>query len=84
MSENTNRASIKAATSNAETSGNSQDSVQVAVVAKSARKMNYKEFILDKGFRKEFLAGFKMYLNGIEFMSEEDWNKKLEAYNTRR
>ena len=50
---------------------------------KTPRLMHYKEFVLGKGLSKGFLAGFKMYLNGVVYLSEEDWNKTLDEYNNR-
>lgn len=50
---------------------------------RSARKVHYKEFIAGKGLNRVFLAGFKMYLNGREYMSEAEWEFTLKDYRNR-
>lgn len=51
---------------------------------KSKRKVSFKEFILGKNLKREIVAGFKMYVNGVEFMTEEEWNATYNKYITRK
>lgn len=50
---------------------------------RSGRKMSFKEFSLESGLSREFLAGFKVYLQGIEYLSPADWDKTLREYKNR-
>ena len=62
-------------------------SIQQAITTpptKSTRKMHLKEFIAGKGLKREFIAGFKMYLNGVEYLSEKDWETTLDKYIHRK
>lgn len=52
-------------------------------IQKSVRKMSFEEFATYQGFSRIFTAGFKMYMNGVAFLSEEDWHKKLQEYKNR-
>ena len=51
---------------------------------KSKRKVSFKEFILGKNLKREVVAGFKMYVDGVEFMTEEEWNSTYNKYITRK
>lgn len=52
--------------------------------AKSKRKVSFKEFILGKNLKRGEVAGFKMYIDGVEFMTEEEWNSTYNKYITRK
>lgn len=52
--------------------------------SKSRRKMQLKEFVINKGLRREVVAGFKMYVDGVEFMTEKEWNDTYNKYITRK
>lgn len=52
-------------------------------VQRSVRLMHYKEFIAGKNLSKRFLAGFKMYLGNVEYMTEAGWKEALEKYKNR-
>lgn len=51
---------------------------------KSRRKVSFKEFILGKNLKREVVAGFKMYVDGVEFMTAEDWDATYNKYMTRK
>ena len=51
---------------------------------KSKRKVSFKEFILGKNLRREVVAGFKMYVDGVEFMTAEEWDATYNKYITRK
>lgn len=51
---------------------------------KSKRKVSFKEFILGKNLKREVVAGFKMYVDGVEFMTAEEWNATYNKYITRK
>lgn len=53
------------------------------LVKRSVRKMHYKEFITGKNLPRRFLAGFKMYIGDVEYMTEAGWNEALEKYKNR-
>ena len=55
-----------------------------SIPQKSGRKMSFKEFSLECGLSRGFLAGFKVYLQGIEYLSPADWDKTLEEYKNRK
>lgn len=50
---------------------------------RSRRKMNLKEFLLGKNLKSGTIAGFKMFLNGKEWMLEEEWEQTLQNYLNR-
>lgn len=52
-------------------------------VKRSVRLVHYKEFIAGQKLSKRFLAGFKMYLGDVEYMTESGWNEALEKYKNR-
>lgn len=54
-----------------------------APVKRSVRLMHYKEYITGKNLPRRFLAGFKMYLGDVEYMTESGWNEALERYKNR-
>ena len=51
---------------------------------KSKRKVSFKEFIFGKNLKREAVAGFKMYVDGVEFMTAEEWNTTYNKYITRK
>jgi hypothetical protein len=51
---------------------------------KSRRKVSFKEFILGKNLKREVVAGFKMYVDGVEFMTEKEWNATYNNYINRK
>ena len=51
---------------------------------KSKRKVSFKEFILGKNLKREVVAGFKMYVDGVEFMTTEEWDATYNKYITRK
>lgn len=51
---------------------------------KSKRKVSFKEFISGKNLKRGEIAGFKMYLDGVEFMTAEEWDSTYNKYITRK
>lgn len=51
---------------------------------KSKRKVSFKEFTIGKNLKRGEIAGFKMYINNVEFMTEEEWNSIYNKYITRK
>ena len=51
---------------------------------RSKRKVSFKEFVLEKNLRREAVAGFKMYVNEVEYMTAEEWNDTYNKYITRK
>ena len=51
---------------------------------KSKRKVSFKEFILGKNLKRGEVAGFKMYVDGVEFMTAEEWDSTYNKYITRK
>lgn len=52
-------------------------------IEKSKKLMSFNEFTKINSMRTEYEAGFKAYINGINYLSESDWNKKFNEYKTR-
>lgn len=49
---------------------------------KSERLVSFDEFVMGKGLKRVFLAGFKRYANKT-FMTAEEWTTLLEEYKNR-
>lgn len=61
----------------------SKEQPKVEPFQRSRRKMNLKEFLLGKKLKSGTIAGFKMFLNGKEWMLEEEWEQTLQNYLNR-
>lgn len=51
---------------------------------KSRKKITLKEFALYENLRPEFIAGFKIWLDGQYFFFRDEWKEKLEEYKNRK
>ena len=57
---------------------------EVIVPMKSKRKVSFKEFITSKNLKRGEAAGFKMYIDGVEFMTSKEWDSTYNKYITRK